>query len=473
MPNSIYCVLAGAQSAQPVLARVGVSTQGLAAGGAGRTDLSDANVAHDDVSKSIQDAEQLLFESLEGINVSRIFNGWLSRGALAQGVIGVCGAVLLLSMVLIVPGGLALLGVSVDTSGWAGWPERARAVATAMLAVLSLAGVGLLFAARRSLRECRALVKGLRSQKRTITLLDPQTGDTQSVFYSGNSGGLAFLLALLSAALKPQQIAAWFPWVYALLRSPAQLVCTAAVTPNGRVGRVGEINVKLGAIRPDADTFWILSTENMIDVQDYYRASPNDLCLENRRYARGNWQFYRSRDQRHAFLFISRIDDLADFFAPRTRASRQGAVAGVLCACLAMLGAWLVPASGAPEFTLSQCGLGAQAVASHEEAKMGVWEDDQTILECVVTLKANNAPGPLELDVRSSAGSLLPGDAQAAEGQHMTRHLSATSHYSFFVRQTDVASGPGYVIVGVVARNMAGRQSSAAVVLPLQPSPAR
>ena len=450
-----------------------MSTLGPAAGGAGRTDLSDANVAQDDVSKSIQDAEQLLFESLEGINVSRIFNGWLDRGALAQGVIGVCGVVVLLSLALIVPGVLALLGVSVDTSGWVGWPERARAVATAALALLSLAGVGLLFAARRSLRECHVLAKALRSQKRTVTLFDPQTGGTQGAFYSGNSGGLAFLLALLSAALKPQQIEAWFPWLHALLRLPAHLVCTAAVNPNGRVGRVGEINVKLSAIRPDADTFWVLSTENMIDVQDYYRASTNDLCLENRRYAHGNWQFYRSRDQRHAFLFISRIDDLADYFAPHSWASRQGAVAGVLCACLVMLGAWLVPAFGAPEFTLSQCGLGAQAAASNEQAQAGVWEDDQTILECVVTLKATNAPGPLELDVRSSAGSLLPGDAQAIEGQHMTRRLSAVSHYSFFVRQTDVASGPGYVIVAVVARNMAGRQSSAAVVLPSQPSSAR
>lgn len=477
MHRSIYCVLAGSQSAEPVLARVTASSEGRAIGGAGKTDLHDANAAQSDVLKSIQDAEQLLFELLDGVSVSRVINAWLARRGVATFICGVCGMVMLLALLVIAPELLALLGMSVDTSGLAGWPGIARASAAGTLGLMSLAGLLTLFAARRSVRQCHALAKDLRSQKRSIALTDPQTGCMDDVLYRGNSGGLSFLLALMWAVLKPQQISAWFPWLGRLVNGSADVVCTATVNPNGKIGRVGEIGVKLGAIRPDADTFWILSLENDNDVQDYYRESINGLSVDGRWPVRGNYQFYRSQDKRHAFLFIRHISDLEGFFsAPYAQSLRRMIVAGGLCACAAMLGAWSLPGFSAPEFAISQCGMGTQAAPAHEEAKLGVWEADQSIVECIVTLEPNGYPGPLDIEVQSSEDSLLSGDAQmdfANERRHITRRLSGTQHYSFFVHRSGAVSTPAYVIVGVVVRNMAGRQSSAAVVLSAQPPKTR
>jgi hypothetical protein len=471
MQTSIYCVLAGSQSAEPVLARVTASSAGHAMGGAGKTDLHDANTAQGDVLKSIQDAEQLLFELLEGVNVSRVAGAWLGRRGVARFAGSACVMVMLLALAVIVPGLLALLGVSVDTSGLAGWPELARAVATVALSLLSLACLVTFLAAQRSVRQCRALAKDLRSQKRSIALADPQTGCMDDVLYSGNSGGLSFLLALMLAVLKPQQISAWFPWLHVLMNRQADVVCTATVNPNGKIGRVGEIDVKLGAIRPDADTFWILSSENSNDVQDYYRESINGLSADPRWPVRGNYQFYRSQDKRHAFLFIRHISDLDGFFsAPHAQSVRRTIIVGVLCSCAAMLGAWLLPGFSAPEFAISQCGMGTQTASFNEAATPGVWEADQSIVECIVTLKPNGYPGPLDIEVQSSEDSLLSGDATmdlANERRHIIRRLSGAQHYSFFVRKASAVAAPAYVIVGVVVRNMAGRQASAAVVLPL------
>ena len=441
-------------------------------GGAGKTDLHDANVAQSDVLKSIQDAEQLLFELLEGVSVLSVVGAWLGRRGVARFIGSVCVMVMLLALVVIAPSLLALLGVSVDTSGLAGWLELARAIATVSLGLLSLAGLVTLLSARRSVQECHALVKDLRSQKRSIALADPQTGCMDDVLYSGNSGGLSFLLALMLAVLKPRQISAWFPWLHALVNRPADVVCTASVSPNGRIGRVGEINVKLGAIRPATDTFWILSSENNNDVQDYYRESINGLSADYRWPVRGNYQFYRSQDQRHTFLFIHHISDLDGFFsAPHAQSVRRTIAAGVLCSCAAMLGAWLLPGFSAPEFTISQCGMGAQTASSNEAAKPGVWEVDQSIVECIVTVKQVGAAGPLDVAVKSSEDDLLPGDAGAnptSERHELVRRLTNTQHFSFFVRKSDTSPAPASVIVGVVVRNMAGRESNAVVVLSAQ-----
>jgi hypothetical protein len=446
-------------------------------GGAGKTDLHDANVAQSDVLKSIQDAEQLLFDLLEGVSVLSVIGAWLGRRGVARFIGSMCVMVMLLALVVIAPSLFALLGVSIDTSGLAGWLELARAIATASLGLLSLAGLVTLLSARRSVRQCRALVKDLRSQRFSIALADPQTGCMDDVLYRGNSGGLSFLLALMLAVLKPQQINAWFPWLHALVNRQADVVCTASVSPNGRIGSVGEIHVKLGAIRPAADTFWILSSENNNDVQGYYRDSINGLSADYRWPVRGNYQFYRSQDQRHAFLFIHHISDLDGFFsAPHAQSVRRVIVAGALCSCAAMLGAWLLPGFSAPEFTISQCGMGAQTASSNEVAKPGVWEVDQSIVECIVTVKQVGAPGPLDVAVKSSEDNLLPGDAGAnstSERHELARRLTDTQHFSFFVRKSDTSPAPASVIVGVVVRNMAGRESNATVVLSAQPPEAR
>ena len=473
MQTSIYCVLAGSQSAEPVLARVTASSAGRAMGGAGKTDLHDANTAQSDVLKSIQDAEQLLFELLEGVSVLSVVGAWLGLRGVARFIGSVCVMVMLLALAIIAPGLLALLGVSVDTSGLAGWPELARTIATVSLGLLLLASLVILLAAQRSVRQCHALVKDLRSRKRSIALADPQTGCMDDVLYSGNSGGLSFLLALMLAVLTPRQINAWFPWLLALVNRPADVVCTATVSPNGKIGRVGEIDVKLGAIRPDADTFWILSSENNNDVQDYYRESINGLNADYRWPVRGNYQFYRSQDQRHAFLFIRHISDLEGFFsAPHAQSLRRMIVAGLLCSCAAMFGAWLLPSFSAPEFAISQCGMGSETAISNEVAQAGTWASDQSILECIVTVKLVGAAGPLDVVVRSSEDNLLPGDAEASsagERYEMTRRLTGTQHFSFFVRKSDTSPVPASVIVSVVVRNMARRESSAAVVLSAQP----
>jgi hypothetical protein len=468
MSSSIYCVLADSQTGEPVRALATATCAGPAAGGAGTVVLSDDIVAQEDVVQSAQCAGQLLLNILARASALRILWAWLCRGAVSRIVIGWCGLALLLAVLMLAPYLPAVLGVRVDTSGLVGWPELIRSVATGMCMLLLFAVPGVLWVAQRSARQCKALAQDLRGRQLTIHLANPQAGAAERILYGGNSGGLAFLLALARAIPEPRRVSTWIPWLHALAGRAPDLVCTAAVNADGEIGRVGQIADKLRAITSAERSFWILSNQNYDEVREYYGRTNNRLVLTQPPHAREDYRSYCTQDGLHTFLFIEHIGDLARFFAPRRRRILPLVALSTLCLALALGVAWLAPGLSAPEFMISQCGMASQTTASNEVAKPGWWEADQSVVTCVVSVKSSGYPGPLDIEVQSSADGLLSGDAEMGlvdERRHIARRISGTQPYSFFVRRDEAGAPSSYVIVGVVVRNMAGRQSSASVVL--------